>query len=643
MDIYELIKERVDLLAYIEEQTGQRAKHVGSGTYRIIPCPICGKSKKGFNINTREKLFNAFCCSKGGSIIDAIMLFEGLNEDEARERGKQLAGIIDEPKRYFKKEGPKVQQNQKTQVPAPKVEQEPERKIYPGISSLIEMASKEVNKTDYYQKRGLSEKTIKKHRLGYRTFKVEYEINGQKKQLREEYKFVLPVNDKLLIFRSDNPEAEVKYFNFGSTKGNFFNGRYLEQPEEAGKMIFVVEGIFDALSLEEMGRSAIALNSTSNTKSFLEAVKERREKLQDKYFIVALDQDTAGKIARQELLEGLKQLGFKAFSFNWPENYKDLNELLIKDRAFFKLLLEDLEAGGGTVYASLGNFLLEIEESRSFRPISTGFKKLDELLEGGFYPGLYVYGGLTGLGKTALIQQIADYIAGNGTGVIYFALEMSAKELIARSLVREMFLLNDKTAVLTPSLKAMLRGAVDINQLKQAIANYSLTAKNLKIVEGAFNTRVMDIRQEIENYLLLTGKKPVVVVDYLQIIRPEDDRLSDKQANDRNIVGLKLISRDYGLPVVVISSLNRASYQQTISFEAFKETGAIEFTADVIMGLEFSGIEEASDKKAFIEKAFKEEIREIRLKVLKHRQGKNGQVEFYYTPKVGYFEEREGE
>ena len=61
----------------------------------------------------------------------------------------------------------------------------------------------------------------------------------------------------------------------------------------------------------------------------------------------------------------------------------------------------------------------------------------------------------------------------------------------------------------------------------------------------------------VENHKKLTGRTPVIIVDYAQIIAAADSRSTDKQNMDKNIVELKRISRDFNTPVIAISSFNR--------------------------------------------------------------------------------------
>ena len=88
----------------------------------------------------------------------------------------------------------------------------------------------------------------------------------------------------------------------------------------------------------------------------------------------------------------------------------------------------------------------------------------------------------------------------------------------------------------------------------------------------------------------MKGNAPVVVIDYLQILAPHNDRATDKQNTDKAVMELKRISRDYKTAVIGISSLNRQSYDEPISMKAFKESGAVEYSSDVLIGLQLEGV-----------------------------------------------------
>ena len=84
--------------------------------------------------------------------------------------------------------------------------------------------------------------------------------------------------------------------------------------------------------------------------------------------------------------------------------------------------------------------------------------------------------------------------------------------------------------------------------------------------------------------------KPVVIIDYLQLIQsePENSRETDKQRITNAIVQLKALSRAYHIPIVVISSFNRSAYNDVnADMTAFKESGDIDYSAEVLMTLNY--------------------------------------------------------
>ena len=91
------------------------------------------------------------------------------------------------------------------------------------------------------------------------------------------------------------------------------------------------------------------------------------------------------------------------------------------------------------------------------------------------------------------------------------------------------------------------------------------------------------------------------------------------------------------MPVIGISSFNRANYRIEVSMEAFKESGAIEYSSDVLLGLQLEG---AGEKDFNAKEAKKKNPREIELVVLKNRYGKIGDtLQFRYFPMFNYLEE----
>ena len=99
---------------------------------------------------------------------------------------------------------------------------------------------------------------------------------------------------------------------------------------------------------------------------------------------------------------------------------------------------------------------------------------------------------------------------------------------------------------------------------------------------------------------------------------------TERQKNDENINELSGLSNKYDLAVFVISSLNRESYreeQRSLRMDSFKETGGIEYSASVILGLQPRNIRQP---KFNYEQEMSKEVREQEIVFLKQRYGISG-------------------
>ena len=370
--------------------------------------------------------------------------------------------------------------------------------------------------------------------------------------------------------------------------------------------------------------------------------------------MLALDNDDRGQEATEKLEKALDEMGIKSFRYNPAGQYKDPNEALTADREAFrasvahaeKLELEEY-LRENSAYHHLKAFVDGIAESANTPATPTGFSNLDEALDGGLYEGLYIVGGITSLGKTTLALQVADQIAQTGQDVLIFSLEMARAELMSKSISRLTLLdvlehggdrRNAKTnRGITTGAKYAKYSQEEKDLIQRAVNAYGQYSQHLFIHEGIGDIGVEEIRQAVEKHQRLTGQTPVVVVDYLQILAPYNLRATDKQNIDKAVLELKRISREYKTPVIGISSFNRASYKEEVALEAFKESGAIEYSSDVLIGLQLKGAGE-SDFDSM--EAKQKDPREVELVILKNRNGRSGdKLAFNYYPLFNYFKE----
>ena len=187
--------------------------------------------------------------------------------------------------------------------------------------------------------------------------------------------------------------------------------------------------------------------------------------------------------------------------------------------------------------------------------------------------------------------------------------------------------------------------------IKQAISEYKEQEQDrMNIIEGNFNCDIAYISEYTRQFIKRNKTRPVIFIDYLQVLQPaeKNQRQSLKENIDQNVTELKRLSRELDLTVFVISSVNRANYLTPIDFESLKESGGIEYTADVIWGLQLSCLNEdifdkannIKEKRARIKEAKAETPRKIELSCLKNRYGiASFSCYFEYYPAHDLFKE----
>lgn len=283
----------------------------------------------------------------------------------------------------------------------------------------------------------------------------------------------------------------------------------------------------------------------------------------------------------------------------------------------------------------------EIDFFSNYKHLKSGYENLDVATS--LYPGLYVLGAVSSLGKTTFIHQMADQIAMSGTPVLYISLEMSTLELVSKSLARESAIINQLDADKSKSAIDIRSEGILSMEMQDIVDSYSQkAASNLTIAESTFGMSIKDIEKVIEDYIQESKIAPVVIIDYLQCISIGENI---RAQIDDVVRTLKQIQKRNSLTMFVISSFNRANYTKPVDFTSFKESGMIEYTADVVWGLQLSEVssvnfENASDdeKRKLYQKAKSENPRKVELVVLKNRFGEIGnKFEFTYYPKYDLF------
>lgn len=451
-------------------------------------------------------------------------------------------------------------------------------------------------------------------------------------------RLILPTGPSSYLARAIDPDIDPRYRVFKEGPAQLFHAEALCKEGE----VYVVEGEIDALSVMEAGGEAVALGSLANAGRLVNLCGMEKPACS---LLIALDNDPPGRKMQRELKRGLLEIGVSAREKDICGTYKDPNDRLVRDREGFILAVhaEEREYAEKKRYfenadsANLRFFLEERPEAN--RGISTGFPALDEALGGGLFEGLYTLGALSSLGKTTFALQMAAQIAQQGQDILFFSLEMSRRELMAKTLSRL-----THAAGQGMSAREILQGGENRPALREAIAAYETYARHMFTMEGQGDLGAKRIREAAEKHIAFCGKPPVIVVDYLQILAPRDPRYTDKQNMDKSVLELKRLSRDYALPVLAISSFNRESYTTAAHMASFKESGALEYASDVLFALQPRGMESIPRDEAMrrVDALKQSDPRAMELKILKNRSGRTGAaLPLLYHAAKNLFEEKE--
>lgn len=625
----------------------EKSPKAGKGMYN---CPSCGSGTGGHGTGALgiygENLDKWKCqaCGEKGSLFDLIGIVEGDTDffNNLRRAGELYGVEIDD---YT--ENPTSNRTSDRKDKKEARDKVSEEKNY---SKMFEYSHKRVEDTDYFTRRGLSKETIDYFNLGYNP---EYMDSETERTAR----VIIPTSSYSFQARAvDSDEPGKKYRKGGHS--HIFNIKALEQTD---KPVIVVEGEFDAMSIYEVGGQAIGLGSTSGKEQLVKHLKDNPPKCP--YIVLALDNDDAGKECSDYLLQELKKLNIQRYSVSIYDGYKDANELLIKDREKLREMVEKCdtipeqiaeqkrqEYLRNSAGAHIMEFTKEIKESAIDTPcIKTGFPLLDKHLDGGLYEGLYFIGARSGLGKTTFVLSITDHIAKEeDKDILIFSLEMSRSELMAKSISRHTCEIakregiNLRTAKTARGITAGHRYSTysqdEKKLIAKAIEEYSQYAHRVFIYEGVGNIGVQEIKDKVEEHIAYTGRKPVVVVDYLQIMSPHDVRATDKQIVDYSVLNLKEMSRRHKIPVITISAFNRGSYgKKDVDEDAFRESSSIEYTSNCLISLKYR---EQGESDFNLQEAKLEKERDIELNILKNRFAPSGGTIYYeFMSALNYWNE----
>lgn len=256
--------------------------------------------------------------------------------------------------------------------------------------------------------------------------------------------------------------------------------------------------------------------------------------------------------------------------------------------------------------------------------VTTGLSNLDTRTGGLQKSDLIIIAARPSVGKTALALNMGINAEQAGTKVIFFSLEMSNKSLGNR-LAAHIGNLN---------LNKMkdphdLFNTNDINKWQHVIGEMS---KMDLIVYDKPGQSVSEMRSKIRKEMRTTGGKDTVVfIDYLQLIQPVNPKATPNERISQISRDLKLVAREFDIPVVCLSQLNRDVEKRDNKrplMSDLRDSGAIEQDADIILLLYRDGYYKHRASKEANKKPLTHDRLEI--DIAKNRQGEVTKIEALY-------------
>src|SRR6266853_2515290 len=287
---------------------------------------------------------------------------------------------------------------------------------------------------------------------------------------------------------------------------------------------------------------------------------------------------------------------------------------------------ERLESPSSIIEKFPGGVNAFLDPSQRVSGLSTGFTKLDEMT-GGMHGGeLIILAARPSMGKTALALNIAWHVATRlFQPVAIFSLEMSQESLLTRMLC----------AAARVDSQRFRAGYLNEQERQKLRAAASQMVDAPLYIDDTAGINLMDMHAKLRRLQQSGQKLGLVVVDYLQLMSVRGRTENRNQEVSQLSRGMKLLSKELGVPFLVLSQLSRAPETRQgdhrPQLSDLRESGSIEQDADLVGFI-------------FREEVYKRDREDLRgvaeLIVAKQRNGPIGKIDLVFLHAMTRFENR---
>jgi replicative DNA helicase len=277
---------------------------------------------------------------------------------------------------------------------------------------------------------------------------------------------------------------------------------------------------------------------------------------------------------------------------------------------------------------SLARVDARMKHEHAYGGLETGLIDYDDLTGGLHDSELVILAARPSMGKTALALNIVEHVAiderGPGRPVLFVSLEMSSLELgdrllCSRARVNSHRLRNGQ--ITTEESRKLVQTAADVSKAPLMIDD----SPSRNMTEIAATARRLKRRDELA----------LVVVDYLQLIEPDNPRDPRQEQVAKIARRLKGLARELNVPVLCLAQLNRqveATRDNKPQLNHLRESGAIEQDADLVMFVHREEYYQSNDED-------RERVKgQADLMIRKQRNGPTGDIKLIWRHEFTRFE-----
>ncbi len=389
------------------------------------------------------------------------------------------------------------------------------------------------------------------------------------------------------VLRPDHFYADRHQKIFGAVLGLYENGKRGIDAVTLAEELDRRNQLDEIGGVEYLSKVLEAVPNAAHAKYYAKIVRDRWIQRSLAYACTEiLEECYTGTRETEDILENAEQQVFRILEQQEKADHLTIKDIL--DDAFQRI--EARKGLGGGIAG-----------------LTSGFIDLDAQLNGFQGSELIILAARPSMGKTALVCNIAEAVADSNKGCLIFSLEMSKLELAER-------LLCIRAKVNGHDLRAGTLDDVAYEALINASSELSVMPMFLDDQPGRTMGQISAVSRRVQRRFGLS----IIIIDYLQLIEPEDRMAPREQQIAQITRRLKALSKELNVPVIALAQLNRGvelREDKRPRLADLRESGAIEQDADVVMFLHRPAAYDPEDRPG-----------EADLIVAKNRNGPIGSV-----------------